>query len=134
MIETEHAVWTLMLGGTEGRRAENSATTDSAALLIDATSWHAGTRDCSFGIISRGSAHQYAGVPLVEWHFRSKESLRLRSEWRGTPLANVRGVGSLSWTDLTAILRDCEQATVLTDIERALARNVLTWLERVGIS
>jgi hypothetical protein len=133
MIETEHAVWTLMLG-TDVRRAEHSAIPDSTALLIDATSWHAGTRDCSFGIISCGSARQDAGGALVERHFRSKESLRLRSGWRGNLLSNVRGVGSVRWTDLAAILRDCEQATVLTDIERALARNVVTWLERVGIS
>jgi len=30
-------------------------------------------------------------------------------------------------------LRDCEQADVLTNIERALARNAVTWLEQVGI-
>ena len=47
MVETEHAVWTLMLGSTDLRRVQSgSATPDSAALLIDATSWHAGTRDC----------------------------------------------------------------------------------------
>jgi hypothetical protein len=135
MVETEHAVWTLMLGDHDPRRVVSDAPTiDSAAWLIDCASWYAGTRDCSFGVISRESADQDPGAALVERYFRSKESLRLRSHSPGNRLSNVRGVGSLSWTDLAAILKDCEQADVLTVIERTLALNALTWLGRVGIS
>ena len=130
MIETEHAVWALMLGDHDLRRVQSESKVDSAALLIDATSWYAGTRDCSFGIIPCQSAYQDSGVALVERYYRSKESVRLRSGGRGNLLSNVRGVGSIRWTDLDAILRDGEQADVLTPIERALARNVVTWLER----
>ena len=72
-------------------------------------------------------------MALVERYFRSRDSLRLRSDTRGSALANVRGVGSVRWTDLVAILRDCEHADVLTNIERAVARHTLTWLEQVGI-
>ena len=134
MIETEHAAWTLMLGGNASRHIDiESARADHVALLIDATSWHAGTRDCSFGVISDQSGLQDPAVALVERYIRSKESLRLRSDWRGNLLSNVRGVGSLRWADLAAVLRDCEQADVFTNIERELARNVVTWLERVGI-
>jgi hypothetical protein len=134
IIETEHAVWTLMLGANDPRRVESDlAKADAAALLIDATSWYAGTRDCYFGVISDHSAYQDPGVALVERYFRSKESLRLRSSWRGNMLSNVRGIGSLRWTDLAAVLRDCQRAEVLTHIEREMARNVVAWLERVGI-
>ena len=72
-------------------------------------------------------------MALVERYFRSRDSLQLRSDTRGHALSNVRGIGSVRWTDLAAILRDCEQADVLTNIERALARNAVTWLEQVGI-
>ena len=134
MVETEHAVWTLILGGNDLWHAESDSTkAASAALLIDATSWYAGTRDCSFGVIWGQPTYQDAGAAVVERYFRSRESLRLRSDWRGNLLSNVRGVGSLRWKDLAVILRDCARAEVLTDIERALARNVVTWLERVGI-
>jgi hypothetical protein len=134
MIETEHAVWALMLSGNVSRHVESDPTkADYAALLIDATSWYAGTRDCSFGVISDQYPIQDAAVALVGRYFRSKESLRLRSDWRGNLLSNVRGVGSLGWKDLAAVLRDCEQADVFTHIERELARNVVTWLERVEI-
>jgi hypothetical protein len=134
MLETEHAVWTLMLSGDALRRVESDvAEADSATQLIDATSWYAGTRSCVVGIISCGARYQDAGVALVERYFRSRESVRIRSDGRAHLLANVRGVGSIHWTDLAAILRDCEQADVMTDIERALARNVVTWLHEVGI-
>ena len=134
VVETEHAVWALMLGGADLRRVETDSTkADSVAQPIDAMSWYAGTRDCVFGVISSRPMHQDASVPVVERYFRSKDSLRLRSDWRGNLLSNVRGVGSLRWTDLSAILRDCEQAHGHTRIERALARNVVTWLEHVEI-
>lgn len=134
MIETEHAVWTLIVGRVESRQIDSEVSQpDHTALLIDATSWYAGTRDCSFGMISERKMHQEPAVALVKRYLRSKESLRLRSEWRGNALSNVRGVGSLAWTDLAAVLRDCERADVLTDIERELARNVMRWLEHVDI-
>ncbi|MQA31527.1 MAG: hypothetical protein GEU82_17105 [Luteitalea sp.] len=134
-IETEHAVWTLTLSGDDLRRVESeSAKEDSSARLIDAMSWHAGTRDCYFGVISSRPRHQDAGVALVERYFRSRESLQLRSASRVNLLANVKGIGSIRWTDLAAILGDCERAAALMEIERTLARNAVTWLERVGIA
>jgi hypothetical protein len=48
-------------------------------------------------------------------------------------MTNVRGIGLTRWVDLAAILRDCEQSRVLSDVEHALARNALAWLLRVGI-
>ena len=134
VIETEHAVWTLMLCGDDPRHVDaESVKGDFASQLIDATSWSAGTRGCYFGILSSQPRHQDAGVALVERYFRSRDSLQLRSDTQGNALSNVRGIGSVRWTDLAAILRDCEQADVLTNIERALARNAVTWLEQVGI-
>jgi len=134
VIETEHAVWALILCTDDLQHIDaESANGDFASQVIDATSWYAGTRGCYVGIVSRQSGHQDAGVALVERYFRSRDSLQLRSDTRGNALANMRGIGSLRWTDLAAILRDCEQSDVLTNIERALARNAVTWLEQVGI-
>jgi hypothetical protein len=133
VIETEHAVWTLMLCDRKLRpREPEPGKADLAAQLIDAASWYAGTRACYFGVVSSEPSHQDADA-LVGRYFRSRESLRLRSEARGMSLSNVRGVGSLHWTDLAAILHDCEQADALTDIERALAHNALRWLGQVGV-
>ena len=121
-----------MICGTTER---NSAKADSEALLIDATSWYAGTRDCSFGVhlgLTRRARRQ-----ALQWSNGTSDRKRVCDfDQSGEAVSSptVRGVGSLSWTDLAAILRDCEHADVLTHIERALARNVVRWLERVGIS
>ena len=134
VIETEHAVWTLMLCGDALRHVDaGSAKGDFASQVIDATSWYAGTRGCYFGVLSGQRRDQDAGMALVERYVRSRDSLQLRSDTRGNAPSNVRGIGSVRWTDLAAILRDCEQADVLTNIERALARNAVTWLEQAGI-
>ena len=84
VIETEHAVWTLMLCGEDLRHIEaESANGDFASQLIAATSWHAGTRGCYFGVLSSQPRHQDAGVALVERYFRSRDSLRASIGTRG---------------------------------------------------
>jgi hypothetical protein len=40
----------------------------------------------------------------------------------------------MCWADLATVLRDCEESRVLSDIERALAANALTWLAEVGVA
>jgi hypothetical protein len=42
------------------------------------------------------------------------------------------GVGALKWDDLASILHDCEQAQVLSHVERELARNAVIWLNRAA--
>ena len=106
---------------------------DPVARLIDAGSWLAGTRDYYFGLIVFDPERAPIAAALVQRYGRSRDSLSLRSGSRAGAMANVRGIGLARWTDLAAILQDCEHARVLTDIERALARNALTWLAGVGI-
>ena len=105
VIATEHAVWALMLCGDDLRHIDaGSAKGDFPSQVIDASSWYAGTRGCYVGIVSSQPGHQDAGVALVERYFRSRDSLQLRSDSRGSALSNVRGIGSIRWTDLAAIL------------------------------
>ena len=132
LIETEHAVWTLMVrpdGWLEGTEAGS----DSVARLIDAGSWLAGTRNYHFGLIVFDRERTPVATALVQRYGRSESSLSLRSGSRSGPKVNVRGVGLMCWADLAAILRDCEESRVLSDIERALAANALAWLAEVGI-
>jgi hypothetical protein len=70
---------------------------------------------------------------LVHRYGRSRNGLTLRSGPRAGAMANVRSVGLTRWIDLAAILQDCEHAQVLSEMERALARNALRWLARVNI-
>ncbi len=132
LIETEHAVWTLMVRRDDWLE-ETEAGSDPVARLIDAGSWLAGTRDYHFGLIVFDPERTPVAKALVQRYGRSKNSLSLRSGSRSGAKVNVRGVGLVRWADLAAILRDCEAARVLSDIERALAANALTWLAEVGI-
>jgi hypothetical protein len=134
LIETEHAVWTLMVMGDDASWHEGDAgASDPMARLIEAGSWLAGTRDYHFGVVVFEPNRSPITTAMVQRYGRSRNSLTLRSGPRAGAMANVRGVGLTRWTDLAAILQDCEHAQVLSDIERALARNALTWLARVGI-
>ncbi|HZL96808.1 MAG TPA: hypothetical protein VFB99_24345 [Vicinamibacterales bacterium] len=135
VIETEHAVWTLMVMGDDDANwhEEDAGGSDPCARLIDAGSWLAGTRDYHFGLIVFDPERVPIAATLVHRYGRSRDSLTLRSGPKAGAMANVRGIGLARWTDLAAILQDCEHARVLTDIERALARNALTWLVGVGI-
>jgi hypothetical protein len=132
LIETEHAVWTLMVRRDDWLE-RTEAGSDPVARLIDAGSWLAGTRDCHFGLIVFDPERTPVATALIQRYARSKNSLSLRSDPRSGPKVNVRGVGLMCWADLAAILRDSEESRVLSDIERALAGNVLTWLAEVGI-
>ena len=132
LIETEHAVWTLMVRRDDWLEVTEEGI-DPVARLIDAGSWFAGTRDYHCGLIVFDPERTPVAKALVQRYGRSKNSLSLRSGSKSGPKVNVRGVGLMCWADLAAILRDCEESRVLSDIERALAGNALTWLAEVGI-
>ena len=89
-------------------------------------------------VVTSGSCQVSPDTRMLEWrlverYVRSRDSLQLRSDTRATRPPTSAASGQFAWTDLAAILRDCEQADVLTNIERALARNAVTWLEQAGI-
>jgi hypothetical protein len=132
VIETEHAVWTLMVR-RDDRLEGTEAGSDPVARLIDAGSWLAGPRDYHFGLIVFDPESTPVTRALVQRYGRSENSLSLRSGSRSGPLVKVRGVGVARWADLAAILRDCKESDALSGIERALATNALSWLAEVGI-
>jgi hypothetical protein len=131
-IDTEHAVWTLMLSGEHDHRsiAHDDAAVDRVARVIDAAAWRAGARKHYVGMIDVQRTATSPGSLLRRRYARSRDSVRLRSGERWGEGARVDAVGALDWADLVEIVRDCEQARVLPTIERALARNVLTWIDR----
>jgi hypothetical protein len=134
LIETEDAVWTLIVAGDDMDPLEGEpSASDRIARIIDAGSWFARTRDYYFGLLVLNPERAPLATALVQRYGRSQNSLTLRSGSRDGALRNVRGVGLAGWTDLAAILEDCQDNLGLADIERALARNALTWLGRVGI-
>lgn len=134
LVETEHAVWTLPVHGVpDGPGDESGEPGDWVSRVIDAGIWRAGRRHYCFGMIEADDGGTgSSGAVVLERLSRSKASVDLRSGVRGASAA-LGGAGVVRWPDLADILRDCEQATALTAIERDLARNAVAWLERVGV-
>jgi hypothetical protein len=134
-IETELAVWTLMLASDRDQRVFDSdvSTGDPIARIIDAAAWRAGTRAHYFGIVEARTTATSIGSVLKRRYSRSRDSVHLRSADRWGVRTHVDVLGVLEWADLIEILRDCERATALSPIERALARNALAWIEQSGV-
>ena len=98
--------------------------------LIDAGAWRAGTREHYFGMIE--ASGRDAGALLKRRYSRSADSAALRAGMRGAA-PSLRGVGSVHWGDLAAVLTDCAVTPALSEIERALARHATAWLEGAGV-
>ena len=128
-IETEHAVWTLITANP--LHAEHVH--DQMTTVIDAGGWLAGAREHYCGVIEEHSDTRSIAASLKTRYARSRASVQLRSASSRPAQPNLKAVGGMGWRDLSAILRDCEQSGSLPAIQRALARNTLAWLERVGI-
>jgi hypothetical protein len=126
-IETEHAVWTLIVapGSHDGLE-------DVPAQVADAGAWLAGAREHYLGVIEPHTSDVSFGGVLKRRYARSAESLELRSSARGPARPASTRFGVLEWRDLTAVLQECQEAESLPAIERALARNAVDWLRTVG--
>jgi hypothetical protein len=129
-IETEHALWALMVANN-GRHRIEDASGECLARAIDAVRWRAGSRSSFVGVIETRTSDASVGRILQQRYSRSRASTALRSATRGgvEPSASP---GVIQWSDLASILHDCETAPVLADIERALAANAVRWLTQTG--
>lgn len=130
VIETEHAVWTL-LAASARRDATDGA---EAAAIVDAGSWFAGARQHHCGVIEAPAGTRSAGRLLQARYSRSLHSTRLRSATRGPASPADVTWGAIAWPDIAALLDDCCQSAALLPIDRALARNALDWLARSGLA
>jgi len=131
VIETEHALWTIVVADAESDWVDGD---ERAARVIDAGAWLAGRRDHYCAVIEPDTSGASIGGVLARRYTRSRDSVALRSATRGPAAPALKGFGAVPWTDLAAILRDCAEAESLPPIERALARNATIWLEEVGIA
>jgi hypothetical protein len=126
VIETEHAVWTLVTESTI-----HLADADTAAAVVDAGAWFAGARQHYCGVIE--STATATASTLRARYSRSKESARLQSATTRHATPVRASWGGIRYPDLMALLQECCEARRLPPIERVVARNALDWLSAVGI-
>lgn len=129
VIETEHAVWTLVAQSSSNDLRDS----DQAAAIVDAGAWFAGAREHYCGVIESRATTTSPGAVLQTRYARSRDSTRLRSATRGPATPRRVLWGATRWSALTALLQDCSEAANLPPIERALAQNALAWLTTAGV-
>jgi hypothetical protein len=106
---------------------------DVVLQAIDALSRYAGVRDCYVAVVTSDASHSPVGTTLANRYGGSRQALLARLPHRHDGLANVRGIGVLTWSDMAAILRDCAAARALGEIERFAAARTVRWLESTGV-
>jgi len=126
VVETEHAVWTLLADAPRNDPADS----ERMAAVVDAGTWFAGARHHHCGVIESGGSGASVGALLRCRYLRSPESARLRSATRGPAAPGRVQWGALQWQDLEELMQECREASTLTAIERALAGHALEWLAR----
>ena len=129
VIETEHAVWTLLAESSHLDLADGRI----AAAAVDAGCWFAGMRQHYAGVIESTASDLSLGSMLRARYSRSRESASLQSSTRGPATPAWSAWGGIRYPHLMALLQDCSEAANLPRIDRALARNALDWLASVGI-
>ncbi len=131
-IETEHAVWAVLLASRLApSRADEAPATDAVARALDASAWHAGGRDRYIGIIE-GAAD--IGSRIATRYGRSVQSAQMRSAQPPHATVTVRPPGVVHWRDFREILADCAHAPVLSPLERIVAGHAAHWLEQAAVS
>lgn len=86
VIETEHAVWTLVAQSASTDLTDS----DLTAAVADAGAWFAGARQHYCGVIESSARNRSLGSVLQSRYSRSRDSARIRSATRG-PAAPTRG-------------------------------------------
>jgi hypothetical protein len=135
LIETDSAVYGVMtLDGADVELGDSTlARPDAILRLTDAVSWYAGARDCYIALVTSDWSDTPIGSVLIERYRGSRDVLLRRLPHRRDGLANVRGIGRMTWRDVAGIIRDCAESNSLTDLERFAASRTEQWLDSLGI-
>jgi hypothetical protein len=89
IVETEHAVWTLIVAS----RAQAGNVHERMSEVIDAGGWLAGVREHYCGVIEEDTDTRSLGDSLKKRCARSIASVQLRSASRGPAGSSLKGVG-----------------------------------------
>lgn len=135
VIETEHAVWSVLVSYETDlvRTAAEFTGIDPVAALAQATTWVAGRRRAYVVVVTSSDDSAPLGTSLVKRYASSQAALRLRLS--GSPdvaaTENLGGLGTVHWSDLKAILQDCAASGAVDAVERALVDRTTDWMTRV---
>jgi hypothetical protein len=108
-------------------RTKNNPDRDQIIRNLDLGTWYAGVRDFYFVLIVIDEARSADGIALLKRYATSRDEVLQRLPPRTDGLKNLKGTGTVTWSDMAGILRQCERAAVHED-ERQTARRAADWL------
>jgi hypothetical protein len=130
LIETEHAVWALLVcDGADVSPAASDGVADSLTMLACIASWYAGRRACYVGVVTGDPVSAPLAAALVRRYQHSPAALQLRMPRHGYDSTNVRGIGLTTWPGLVTILRDASRDEVIESVERTIAARAVEWCD-----
>jgi hypothetical protein len=133
LIETEAAVWALLVCHAADLSTPRESDPDPLAMLAAAATWHAGRRDCRLGVVATDLQRAPLARSLVERYRASLSSLRMRVPQPAADLGNLAGIGLTTWASLTAILRDVDDDGPFCAEHRVVAARCLDWCEQLAL-
>jgi hypothetical protein len=135
LVDTETAVYgVITLYRSDIFVGATSATqVDPLLAAVEAVSWYAGVRDCYIAVITSDALDSPVARSRAERYSLAHDNVARRLAHRRDGLANVKGIGWLTWRDMASIVRDCSESLVLDDFQRYAAGRARQWLASIGI-
>lgn len=134
VIESDQFVWFIeaKYKSDISLRTTNSETRNQILRNIDVGSYHAGVRPFYFSLLLLDDRSSPIGSDLMKGYQAAPEAVATQFPHRKDALANLRGLGTLTWSDLAAaLLSAAGQARRHGEAQRAAA--AAEWLERKRI-
>jgi hypothetical protein len=127
VIETEHAVWALLVCDRDVAASPAAGGIDRVAMTAYAASWYAGRRQCYVGLVASAPERAPLGISLVRKYQLSPAALHVRWPDRHHDAGNLLGFGFTSWSRLMDIVGEASRSDTLGVAERTIARQTFEW-------
>lgn len=136
-ILIESATWVWFIEAKYGSDISLGTTTrpsrDQLLRNIDVGSYYAGVRSFYFSLLTLSPNKSPIGLRKIAEYSDFAVIRSALAKHRPDGLANLRGVGSLTWAELSDILKVVSESQARED-EREFARRAFDWLKKKGIA
>ncbi len=131
IIETESSVWFIeaKFKSDISTRTTSNETRDQIVRNLDVGSWFAGVRDFYFALLIMDEERSRKGVEVMS---RVKETGLPTYPHRPDGLNNVKGIGTLKWSQVAEVLVAATTSAPMED-ERVYAQRALLWMRERGL-
>jgi hypothetical protein len=106
---------------------KNNPDRDQIIRYLDLGTWHAGRRDFYFALLVLDEAHSADGLATLKRYDTERSMILAQLPHRTDGLENLKGIGHITWSDMTDLLKQCSASAQCED-ERQIAQRAVNWL------